>query len=164
MIVAMGSSSRALLVAKSGHHMFDDRVLTLEVPAKIGRSHKDDQADSDNAFFDCKVLSKQHALLMVEEEKFFLMDTGSSNGTFVNNVRLSRSGDESKMTRIYTGDVLRFGSDVVDKVRRRHCCCHQHYHHQQPRLCRLLHLLGPPGDSEVRGVQGGPVPPRRVRS
>ncbi len=53
---------------------------------------------------------------MFEEEKFFLVDTGSSNGSFVNNIRLSKSGEESKLTRIYTGDVLRFGSDVVDKV------------------------------------------------
>ena len=30
--------------------------------------------------------------------------------------RLSKSGEESKLTRIYTGDVIRFGSDVVDKV------------------------------------------------
>ncbi len=55
-------------------------------------------------------------MLVFEEDKFFLLDTGSSNGTFVNNVRLSRSGEESKMTRVYSGDILRFGSDVVDKV------------------------------------------------
>lgn len=53
---------------------------------------------------------------MYEDDKFYLMDTGSSNGSFVNNIRLSKSGEESKLTRIYTNDVLRFGSDVVDKV------------------------------------------------
>ena len=74
------------------------------------------QSDSDNGFFDCKVLSRQHAMLLFEEEKFFLIDTGSSNGSFVNNIRLSKTGEESKLTRLYTGDVLRFGSDVVDKV------------------------------------------------
>ena len=45
------------------------------------------QSESDNGYFDCKVLSRQHALLLYEDGKFFLMDTASSNGTFVNNIR-----------------------------------------------------------------------------
>ena len=47
------------------------------------------QSESDNGYFDCKVLSRQHALLLYEDGKFFLMDTASSNGTFVNNIRYS---------------------------------------------------------------------------
>ncbi len=40
----MSSFARAILVPKAGHHLFEDRVLSLEpVPAKIGRSHKEDQ-------------------------------------------------------------------------------------------------------------------------
>ncbi len=129
-------SARAVLAAKVNSMPFEDRVLVLDVPAKIGRSHKEDQviiilalakhshrsyvfpsqADSGNSFFDCKVLSRAHAMLLFEDEKFFLMDTGSSNGSFVNNIRLSKASEESKLTRIYTNDVLRFGSDVVDKV------------------------------------------------
>ena len=42
---------------------------------------------------------------------------GSSNGTFVNNIRLSKGGEESKMTEVFTNDILRFGSDIVDKSR-----------------------------------------------
>ena len=66
-----------------------------------------------------QVLSKAHALLLYESEecRFFLLDTGSSNGTFVNNIRLSKSGLESDLTEVFTGDILRFGSDVVDKSR-----------------------------------------------
>ena len=56
-------------------------------------------------------------MILFEDEKFFLIDTGSSNGSFVNNIRLSKAGEESKLTRIYTNDVLRFGSDVLDKSR-----------------------------------------------
>ena len=73
-------------------------------------------------------------MLLYEDGKFMLMDTGSSNGTFVNNIRLrfkltkirkfesyvsffSKSCKESEMTEIFTGDILRFGSDVVDKSR-----------------------------------------------
>ena len=74
------------------------------------------QSESYNGLFDCKVLSRQHALLLCEEGRFYVMDTGSSNGTFVNNIRLSKSLEESKMTEIFTNDLLRFGSDVLDKV------------------------------------------------
>ena len=28
----------------------------------------------------------------------------------------SQTGEESKMTEIFTGDIIRFGSDIVDKV------------------------------------------------
>ena len=138
-------SARAILSPKVNSLQFEDRVLLLDVPAKIGRSHKDDQvksaepiefldlsrsvwwwiptrvtfsfqADSSNGFLDCKVLSRAQAMILFEDEKFFLIDTGSSNGSFVNNIRLSKAGEESKLTRIYTNDILRFGSDVLDKV------------------------------------------------
>ena len=52
-----------------------------------------------------------------DEARFFLLDTGSSNGTFVNNIRLSKTGTESELTEIFSGDIIRFGSDVVDKSR-----------------------------------------------
>lgn len=55
-------------------------------------------------------------MILYEEERFFIVDTGSSNGTFVNNIRLSKTGEESKMTEIFNGDIIRFGSDIVDKV------------------------------------------------
>ena len=74
------------------------------------------KGDSGNGLFDCKVLSRQHAMIIYEDERFFILDTGSSNGTFVNNIRLSKTGEESKMTEIFNGDIVRFGSDIVDKV------------------------------------------------
>ena len=36
-------SAKAVLVAKINSNPFEDRVLLLDVPVKIGRSHKDDQ-------------------------------------------------------------------------------------------------------------------------
>ena len=55
-------------------------------------------------------------MIIYEDDRFFILDTGSSNGTFVNNIRLSKTGEESKMTEVFTGDIIRFGSDIVDKV------------------------------------------------
>merc|ERR1712106_380317 len=84
---------------------------------KIGRAFKNEKSDSSNAYFDCKVLSKAHALLLFEDEKFYLLDTGSPNGTFVNNIRLSKASQESELTEVFTGDMLKFGADVLDKSR-----------------------------------------------
>ena len=39
-------SARAILSPKVNSLQFEDRVLLLYVPAKIGRSHKDDQVKS----------------------------------------------------------------------------------------------------------------------
>jgi len=110
-------SARAFLTPKPNSFHFEDRLLELDSPAKIGRSHKDDRSESGNGYFDCKVLSRNHAMIMFDEGKFFLLDTGSSNGSFVNNIRLSKCGEESKLTQVFTGDLIRFGSDVVDKAK-----------------------------------------------
>ena len=110
-------AARALLTPKSSSSLFEDRCVDLASPARVGRSHKDDRSDSSNGIFECKVLSRNHALLVFEEGKFLVVDTASSNGTFVNNIRLSKCGEESKPTELFTGDSLRFGSDVVDKAK-----------------------------------------------
>jgi len=109
--------AKAILTARPNSFKFSDRVIDLDVPIKIGRAFKNEKSDSSNAYFDCKVLSKAHALLLFEDSKFFVLDTGSSNGTFVNNIRLSKGGQESELTEVFTGDILKFGSDVLDKSR-----------------------------------------------
>ena len=63
-------------------------ALIAKVPIKIGRSFKNDTSLPENGYFDCKVLSKAHAMILYEDGRFMLIDTGSSNGTFVNNIRL----------------------------------------------------------------------------
>jgi len=114
----MDMMAKAILTAKSTSFQFEDRIIPLShSPVKIGRSHKEDRPEAENAFFDCKVLSRGHAVLSYEDGRFFIQDAGSSNGTFINNIRLSKTGEESKLTQIYAGDILRFGSDVVDKAK-----------------------------------------------
>jgi len=112
------ATAKALLSRKDNSFECEDRVVRLSSsPLRIGRSHKEEKADSDNGYFDCKVLSRNHANLSFEDGKFFIQDTGSSNGTFINNIRLSKCGEQSKLTEIYSEDTLRFGSDVVDKAK-----------------------------------------------
>ena len=100
-------SAKAVLASRPNSFKFCDRIINLEVresrgnilfpklkrhefvqvPLKIGRAFKNEKSSPDNGYFDCKVLSKAHAMLLYEEGKFMLVDTGSSNGTFVNNIR-----------------------------------------------------------------------------
>ena len=67
---------------------FQDRLVSLDQAVKVGRSVARARPATSNAIFDCKVLSRNHALIWYDGGKFFLQDTKSSNGTFVNNQRL----------------------------------------------------------------------------
>lgn len=49
--------------------------------------------------------------------QFYLQDTKSSNGTFVNSTRLSPANTESSPCQIYHGDTVQFGVEVLDNER-----------------------------------------------
>ncbi|XP_018326273.1 sarcolemmal membrane-associated protein isoform X1 [Agrilus planipennis] len=108
--------AKAVLISRPNSHPFQERTLALDQPVKIGRSVARARATSTNAIFDCKVLSRHHAVLWYENGKFFLQDTKSSNGTFVNNTRLSSS--ESEPHEVSSGDIVQFGVDVVENNRK----------------------------------------------
>ena len=65
-----------------------------------------------------KVLSKTHAQLCLEENRVLIKDSGSSNGTFINNIRLSKPGKESEPVEVFSGDIIKFGSEVEDKSKK----------------------------------------------
>lgn len=104
--------ARAELHCRPNSYHFQERVLILQQPAKVGRSVARARAAHDNAIFDCKVLSRHHAILWYDGGKFYLQDTNSSNGTFVNNSRLPSS--EAQPHEVNSGDIVQFGVDVVE--------------------------------------------------
>ncbi|KAJ7719062.1 hypothetical protein B0H16DRAFT_1739668 [Mycena metata] len=67
--------------------------------------------------FKSKVVSRAHAEVWCEEgtngtpPKFFIRDTKSSSGTFLNHVRLSPAGTESRPHPLKDGDILQLGVD-----------------------------------------------------
>lgn len=62
--------------------------------------------------FKSKVVSRAHAEIWVEAGgKFFVKDTKSSSGTFLNHSRLSAANTESKPHLIKDGDILQLGVD-----------------------------------------------------
>ncbi|XP_011868996.1 PREDICTED: sarcolemmal membrane-associated protein [Vollenhovia emeryi] len=111
-------TAKGVLICRDNSHPFLERTLTLEQPVKIGRSVARARAATNNAIFDCKVLSRNHALLWYSSGKFYLQDTCSSNGTFVNNQRLSASGLESTPKEVCSGDIVQFGVDVVENTKK----------------------------------------------
>lgn len=68
--------------------------------------------DSSRIAFKSKVVSRGHAEIWCEPGgKFFIRDTKSSSGTFLNHIRLSGPNLESKPFAIKDGDVVQLGVD-----------------------------------------------------
>ncbi|KAI7849429.1 hypothetical protein BDC45DRAFT_520751 [Circinella umbellata] len=61
--------------------------------------------------FRSKVVSRGHAEIWTEGGKFFIRDTRSSSGTFLNHVRLSAPNQESRPFQLKDGDVVQLGVD-----------------------------------------------------
>ena len=67
---------------------------------------------SNKLAFKSKVVSRAHAEIWVESGgRFFVKDTKSSSGTFLNHVRLSIANTESRPYQIKDGDILQLGVD-----------------------------------------------------
>lgn len=69
-------------------------LLISRTPAAIGRKNAD-------VFVDEPAVSSRHALIDLNADGFFVRDTGSTNGTFVNDVRVEQAP-------LKNGDRLRF--------------------------------------------------------
>ncbi len=50
--------------------------------------------------------------------QFFIQDTKSSNGTYVNNEQVGRATEDSDGVEIKSGDVLQFGVDVTENSKK----------------------------------------------
>ncbi|KXS16882.1 hypothetical protein M427DRAFT_494645 [Gonapodya prolifera JEL478] len=61
--------------------------------------------------FKSKVVSRSHAELWCKEGTIYFKDIGSSSGTFLNRMRLSPSGKESRPYPLKDGDVIQLGVD-----------------------------------------------------
>lgn len=69
-----------------------------------------------NGYFDSKVLSRQHAEVWADRQgRVFIRDVKSSNGTFVNGMRLSQENKESEPRELREQDVLELGIDIVSE-------------------------------------------------
>jgi len=81
---------------------------------KIGRYSNNKSVPSPvNGFFDSKVLSRAHAEVWCENDRVYIKDVKSSNGTFINGTRLSPESQESEPVELHSDDVVDFGIDIL---------------------------------------------------
>ncbi|XP_071220730.1 sarcolemmal membrane-associated protein-like isoform X4 [Salvelinus alpinus] len=113
-------SALAIFSCRPNSHPFQERHVYMDEPVRIGRSVARCRPAQNNATFDCKVLSRNHALVWFDHKtgKFYLQDTKSSNGTFINSQRLSRGSEESPPCEVLSGDFIQFGVDVTENTRK----------------------------------------------
>ncbi|GAA5910860.1 uncharacterized protein JCM6883_000338 [Sporobolomyces salmoneus] len=108
--------------SRSLHFEPIERDLAPYAIVKVGRftdrsNHHQSQAgstptDPARVAFKSKVVSRGHAEIWTDESgKFFIKDTKSSSGTFLNHIRLSAPNSESRPFPLKDGDVLQLGVD-----------------------------------------------------
>ena len=114
----MGPPRQPVLYLLSMNGTFERK--TISVPfypdtLRIGRqTNAKTVPTAINGFFDSKVLSRQHAEIWADANgKIWIRDVKSSNGTFVNGIRLSQENRESEPHELQTHDHLELGIDIV---------------------------------------------------
>ncbi|KAJ2732480.1 hypothetical protein IW152_003756 [Coemansia sp. BCRC 34962] len=78
---------------------------------KVGRFTEKVSQQMSRIAFKSKVVSRSHAEIWTESGQFFIKDTKSSSGTFLNHMRLSPPGQESRPHPLHDGDILQLGVD-----------------------------------------------------
>ncbi|KAG1718769.1 SMAD/FHA domain-containing protein, partial [Suillus lakei] len=61
--------------------------------------------------FKSRVVSRYHAEIWSDNGKFYIKDTKSSTGTFLNSLRLGPADSESKPRQLKHGDIIQLGVD-----------------------------------------------------
>lgn len=79
---------------------------------RVGRySDRDSSNPSAPVGFKSKVVSRRHCEFWCDAGQWYVRDVKSSSGTFLNHIRLSAPGNESKAYPLYDGDILQLGID-----------------------------------------------------
>jgi hypothetical protein len=100
-------------------HQTRNIILRPDQPVNIGRSSRSQaknlSAKTDNALFDCPVISRRHAELELNVNKWtqekhlvYIKDTGSMHGTSVNGQKLQ----PTRPFQLQEGDIIRLGDSV----------------------------------------------------
>ncbi len=86
---------------------------------RVGRYSERDSQPSANpnvpsaahVGFKSKVVSRRHCEFWYESNRWYIKDVKSSSGTFLNHIRLSQPGTESKPFPVNDGDIVQLGID-----------------------------------------------------
>jgi len=78
---------------------------------KFGRQGETIDPDPDFVSYVSRVVSRRHAEIWSVNGEFYIRDTRSQTGTFLNAMRLSLPGEESKPFKLKNGDTIQLGVD-----------------------------------------------------
>ncbi|KAM3422590.1 hypothetical protein BST61_g80 [Cercospora zeina] len=87
------------------------QLKTPDGKVKVGRYSERDSNTSDVVGFKSKVVSRRHCEFWCTDGQWYVKDVKSSSGTFLNHVRLSSPGVESRPYPVNDGDVVQLGID-----------------------------------------------------
>lgn len=74
----------------------------------LGRNHGQTVLDVDLSDVpNSEIISRKHALIRLELDRYYIEDLGSSNGTYVNDILLSKGESQE----ISSGDLISFGKE-----------------------------------------------------
>lgn len=75
------------------------------------------QPAPDNGFFDSRVLSRSHAEVWADYDtgRVWIKDSKSSNGTYVNSLRLGDEKSESEPHELRKNDIIELGIDIANE-------------------------------------------------
>ena len=110
----------AVLVLLPMNGTFERKQITVPFYPEVLRIGRQTNAKTVptplNGYFDSKVLSRQHAEVWADRGgKVWIKDVKSSNGTFVNAVRLSPENRDSEAHELREHDMLELGIDIVSE-------------------------------------------------
>lgn len=107
-----GSAPVPVLVLVPDNKRFPTMEHVINGIVKIGRYMGSNAPTGEDMFtFKSKVISRHHAEVWSVGTDIYLRDTRSQSGTFLNAMRLSEPGKESKPYKLKTGDIIQFGVD-----------------------------------------------------
>jgi pSer/pThr/pTyr-binding forkhead associated (FHA) protein len=98
---------------KEGQVMKLGRQVIKDGQATIKGNKKATEID---CWFTSKVVSRLHAEIWTKDGQLCVKDVGSSSGTFLNGMRLSPTGKESRPYPLKQGDMIQFGVDFKGKA------------------------------------------------
>jgi len=96
--------------------------------------------------FKSKVVSRRHCEFWFDKGKWYIKDVKSSSGTFLNHIRLSAPGTESKPFPINDGDIVQLGIDFKGGEEMIYRCVKMRVElnrgwQSKPNLFKYVHLL-----------------------
>ncbi|KAI3644786.1 hypothetical protein MP228_010950 [Amoeboaphelidium protococcarum] len=106
------TESMTLVLIPENNSFQGKRTLILSQPVTLGRQLDNQESQSATMIrFPSKVVSRMHCKLSYDIDRFYVQDTKSSSGTFLNGQRLSPQGMESLPTELHDGDIIKLGED-----------------------------------------------------